>query len=77
MIDKKKQITIFDVKKYKFLSENNSINRQFEIIILNRILNSNEKNTVNIHILDKPYVLKIFDNFYKYTNIKISKKYVK
>ena len=67
-------------KKYedpnKFISKT-SIDKQFEIIILNKILNSSEKNTVSIHILDKPYALKIFDNFYKHTNIKISKKYVK
>ena len=75
MLDKNKQINILDIKKYKFISKT-PIDRQFEIIILNKVLNSNEKNTVSIHILDKPYALKIFDNFYKYTNIKISKKYV-
>ena len=76
MNNKNKQINILDIKKYKFISKI-PIDRQFEIIILNKVLNSSEKNTVSIHILDKPYALKIFDNFYKYTNIKISKKYVR
>jgi hypothetical protein len=69
---KSKEINILDIKKYKFISKT-PIDRQFEIIILNKILNSSEKNTVGIHILDKPYALKIFDNFYKCTNIKINK----
>jgi hypothetical protein len=68
-----KKINILDIKKYKFLSKT-PIDKQFEITILNKVLNSSEKNTVKIPILDKPYAEKVFNNFYKCTNIKIYKR---
>ena len=68
-----KQIDILDIEKYQFLSKT-PIERKFEIMILNKVLNSSEKNTVIIPILDRPYAEKIFNNFYKCTNIRILKR---
>ena len=68
-----KQIDILDIKKYQFLSKT-PIERKFEIMILNKVLNSSEKNTVIIPILDRPYAEKIFNNFYKCTDIEIYKR---
>ena len=69
----KNPIDILDIKKYQFLSKT-PIERKFEIMILNKVLNSSEKNTVIIPILDRPYAEKIFNNFYKCTDIEIYKR---
>ena len=68
-----KKIDILKIKKYKFISKT-AINRKFEINILNNVLNSSEKNTIKIPISYQSYAEKIFNNFYKCTNIRILKR---
>jgi len=64
---------ILDIKKYQFLSKTPT-EKKFEIMILNKVLNSSEKNAVIIPISDRSYAEKIFNNFYKCTNIDIYKR---